>query len=577
MVNPVFYDFKRGILRLSVLLTLLLFISIGVGLAYLVTSLLATTPLPQYFIYSSTIDSSTGVFNLEVLLMSPEMWSVDGEISYKLGCSKLLGEDPKTGSAFWDFVIVDEGVAKSSNGRIYLEKSIFKQETQFDKNGRPIDKTILETYTCSLYLNVTTPLGTQTTMVHPTGGFPYTPLVFENKTIQVLVGSNPVSNRNNVYFSTSETLVLHPSNTDVIGVASTSIYYNRQAGRAYLLLSLYTPIDMEFEVYIEKPGLQNTQIILGKQGILELNLSEIEEYFNKIDVKVKRGISIVELDTSLFNNTLGRMPSYTVLVLSRSNRIAYSFIPTPSNSILRGQTARIIYGQLLGSTGIGLFASFFPVVVLYLVYVYIAKPRSQGALEFVLARPITRFELFTTRYVAGVLVVFTASLLFYIGLMVSIYFLTGVSTSIQGAILLFTGLTLSLVAFYSLCYLLASLTSGTRYIVVSVFTYILFTMLWSLISLGVTLVVTGGFTTRFYDELVRIQYISYYFNPLRIMDFMQYYFMTVEFEEFILQPRVEEILREVVNPWFVALSTIAWITIPVVLGWLKFKKASLST
>jgi len=56
------------------------------------------------------------------------------------------------------------------------------------------------------------------------------------------------------------------------------------------------------------------------------------------------------------------------------------------------------------------------------------------------------------------------------------------------------------------------------------------------------------------------------------MDFMQYYFMTVEFEEFILQPRVEEILREVVNPWFVALSTIAWITIPVVLGWLKFKK-----
>jgi len=61
MVNPVFYDFKRGILRLSVLLTLLLFISIGVGLAYLVTSLLATTPLPQYFIYSSTIDSSTGV------------------------------------------------------------------------------------------------------------------------------------------------------------------------------------------------------------------------------------------------------------------------------------------------------------------------------------------------------------------------------------------------------------------------------------------------------------------------------------------------------------------------------------
>jgi ABC-2 type transport system permease protein len=74
----------------------------------------------------------------------------------------------------------------------------------------------------------------------------------------------------------------------------------------------------------------------------------------------------------------------------------------------------------------GIFITFFPVVVLYLVYIYVAKPRSQGALEFVLARPITRLELYITRLFAGVLVVLTATALFYAALVLAIYLHTGV-------------------------------------------------------------------------------------------------------------------------------------------------------
>jgi hypothetical protein len=36
-----------------------------------------------------------------------------------------------------------------------------------------------------------------------------------------------------------------------------------------------------------------------------------------------------------------------------------------------------------------------------------------------------------------------------------------------------------------------------------------------------------------------------------------------------------DVLKEVVNPWLVATSTIAWIIMPFILGWLKFRKASL--
>lgn len=575
MPNPVFYDFKRGILRLSVLLTLILFTVTGVGVAYLATSLLATMPTPQYYIYYSTIDTSTREFKLEIILLNPEIRRVEGEVSYKLGCMNQTGivnlsQDLSRGVITQEefnekrkesIMIVDEGVARSSSGKITIEKTLGKQ--------------VPENYTCRLYLNITTPFGSQTMPIEVFNGLEYVPLEIGNRTIYILTGSQPSSATYPLYSSTSDFITYPVFNSSVAGSASASIYYNRRSGEAYLLLSIHSVYDGEFEVYLGKPGLINTLIEYGKPGAMSLNSSLVDEYFNKINMKIKNGISIVEFDTSLFNNTLGRQSVYAVLLLSRDNGTMYSIIRAPSSSIQSGQSARMIYNQLLGIAGIGLFALFFPVVVLYLIYVYVAKPRSQGALEFVLARPITRLELFATRYTAGVLVVLVATGLFYIALSAAIYFLTGVSTSPTGTLLLFAGLASSLIAFYSLCYLLASLTSGTRYIVASVLAYVLFAMLWSLVALALTLITTGGFTTNFFEQYVRVQYISYYFNPLRIMDFTQYYFMVNEFGEYSLIPGIDQVISEVVYPWAVALSTIAWIIIPVVLAWLKFKKASL--
>jgi ABC-2 type transport system permease protein len=237
----------------------------------------------------------------------------------------------------------------------------------------------------------------------------------------------------------------------------------------------------------------------------------------------------------------------------------------------------MIYMQLISSVGLGLFTAFFPIIVLYLVYVYIAKPRSQGALEFILARPITRFELYTVRFTAGVLVVAVATSLFYVALITSINLLTGVSPSIQGGLILYGGLVLSLIAFYSFCYLLGSLTSGSRYIVASVLSYVLFSILWSLIIYLIVYFTHRGVGVNILTEITRIQYTLNYFNPLRIQDYMQYYFMIHEVGEYSIYSILPtgDVLKEVVNPWLVATSTIAWIIMPFVLGWLKFRKASL--
>ena len=566
-MNPVLYDFKRGVLRISVLLTLLLSTVPGIGLAYIAITSISTTTTFQSAVYYSVIDASTGDYKLEALLLNPDYKPVDGEVSYKLGCynaTELKRLESELGTTnreeFVDRAnkllnILDEGVVRSVNGRVVVEKNI----------GSKIG---IE-YACSLYINTTTPFGSSMTLVSVFSGRHYNQLQVENKTIYVLI-ETPVPSV--VY----PIVVLNDSMTSPInlgsirGSVSASLVYITGADKAKLLLSLYSISGREFEVYLGKVTANTTLINIP----VSFDPGDLEKYFNKVGV-VEPGISILEIDTSLFNNTLRRAPAYYFVLHSRgSTGREYSVLKVPVNRVESGLAARMIYMQLISSVGLGLFTAFFPIIVLYLVYVYIAKPRSQGALEFILARPITRFELYTVRFTAGVLVVIAATSLFYIALMTSINLLTGVSPSIQGGLILYGGLVLSLIAFYSFCYLLGSLTSGSRYIVASVLSYVLFSILWSLIIYLIVYFIYRGVGVNILTEITRIQYTLNYFNPLRIQDYMQYYFMIQEVGEYSILP-TGDILKEVVNPWLVATSTIAWIIMPFVLGWLKFRKASL--
>jgi ABC-2 type transport system permease protein len=567
-MNPVLYDFKRGVLRLSVLLTLLLFTVSGVGLAYIAITSISTTTTFQSAVYYSVIDASTGDYKLEALLLNPDYKPVDGEVSYKLGCynatelKKLMAEQGSTNSE--EYVdrankllnILDEGVVRSINGRVVVEKKL--------------SSNIGVEYACSLYINTTTPFGSSMTLVSVFSGRYYSQLQVENKTIYVLV-ETPVPSATYPIVVLNDSMTLPTNLESIRGYVSASLVYITGSDKAKLLLSLYSISGGEFEVYLGKVS-ANTMLI---DIPVSFDPGDLEKNFNKVGV-VKPGINILEIDTSLFNNTLRRAPAYYFVLYSRgSTSREYIVLKVPVNRVESGLAARMIYMQLMQLNSIvSLFTAFFPIIVLYLVYVYIAKPRSQGALEFILARPITRFELYTVRYFAGVLVVAVATSLFYIALMTSINLLTGVSPSIQGGLILYGGLVLSLIAFYSFCYLLGSLTSGSRYIVVSLFSYVLFSIFWSLIISLIVYFTHKGVGVNIYIEITRIQYTLNYFNPLQIQDYMQYYFMIHEVGEYSTLP-TGDVLKGVVNPWLVATSTIAWIIMPFVLGWLKFRKASL--
>jgi len=573
----VLYDFKRGVLRVSVLVTLALFVLAGVGMAYVLVAVMATMPSSQNQVLYSYIDTSTGEFKLEAVLLDPELRPVGGEVSYTLGCynkTKLrqledglrLGKiTPEEYQGEFEKLlrVVDEGSVRSASGRVSLVKML--------------SEAVSRDYGCKLYLNITTVYGTSTQAVRMGLGQEYLPLEIGNKTILTLVSTPGIPSISSIEVA-GESITIAPQPTHAttpitvtmfqvgelkgFGVVSASLYAVSYE-KSVLLIALHSSVDTEFTVYIERLNASDMPS--------ELSLSSIEKYFERVGV-VRSGVSIVELDVNLLRAMLVPVkPSLNVVLLSRKGNTTMLAVARATTNVLQTEYAKkVISMQLAGPTGVSMFITFFPVVVLYLVYIYVAKPRSQGALEFVLARPITRFELYITRLFAGVLVVLTATALFYTALVLAIYFLTGVLLDLYSFVLLFAGLALALIAFYSLCYLLSVLTSGTRYLVASIMTYIVFAILWPLL-VYLVIISFKGFTLSLAEELAKAQYISYYFTPLGVHNFMQYYYLVY------VGGGQSPAIEAVISPWLVGISTATWIIAPVAIGWLLFKKANLSS
>ncbi|WP_448578143.1 ABC transporter permease subunit [Thermosphaera sp.] len=257
-----------------------------------------------------------------------------------------------------------------------------------------------------------------------------------------------------------------------------------------------------------------------------------------------------------------------MLYLKDPERNAYASNPLTITRVRTGIIQRRITSIVVGTAGLGLFSQFFPIVVLYLAYTLVAKPKGIGALEFLIARPVTRFEVYVTRFAAGVLTALASTGVFLAALNASIFLLTGYSIEASNIILIFLGVAGSLIAFYNVCYMLSTVTSGGRYLAVSIFLYLFFTMIMGIL-IFITTYLMYGFTPRLGEELPKIQYSSYYFNPLGLTNFATYFVSkAISPDDFTDVP--------VVNPYLVMAAGVAWIVIPLLIGWVIFRKANLS-
>ena len=256
--------------------------------------------------------------------------------------------------------------------------------------------------------------------------------------------------------------------------------------------------------------------------------------------------------------------TWVALYLKDPEGVTYTTNPILIIRVETGVTQRLITNVVAGSAGIGLFSQFFPIVVLYLAYTLVAKPKGVGALEFLIARPVTRLEIYVTRFLAGVLTATVSTGVFLTALNSSIFLLTGYSIEASNMLILFLGVAGSLIAFYSVCYMVSTILSGGRYLAVSIFLYLFFAMIMDIL-VYVTAHLMYGFTPRLGEELFKMLYTAYYFNPLGSTRFATYYVSPENFPDV-----------SVVNPYLVVVSGVAWTLVPAVTGWILFRKANLS-
>ncbi|MET1159579.1 MAG: ABC transporter permease [Thermoprotei archaeon] len=567
-MNPVLYDFKRGFLRPAALIALAIFVLAGIGSSYLIGATLMTRPGGGITAVYSYVDPEEQEYGIEVLLLDSDLRPVRGAISYEISYIKQV------------VVETDSGKIVRSSGE---EEVIISGVLEIGPDGKGakverVDKSLPSGEEAQYMLDIT--ITTAFGMSGYRAG--YLQLVSANKAIyaQAHIFGIPSSFPILYYRVVNDTVVLKPDEAGsyvhlthprdeihALAVCAKIPKENTSELELVVIASFFSINRTGYDVYVLNPSI-NSSTLPAKIGVNELG-----EYFVYIG-RIYEGVNML---TKSINYTgdleeLKTKDLYVLLLDSSSDDKSYIVFQGIPYVTKGSQVERQVFPVLI-SIGPSLFATFSPIVLLYLAYVYIAKPRSQGALEFVLARPITRFELYNTRFLAGVLVAIVLTTVFYASLYASNYSLLGIMLDPNNYLLLFMGSLLSLVAFYSLFYFFSALTSGTRYLVVSILLFFVFVMFFQLIVSLVAFLI-GGIGPGFFERYFKIQLVSYYFKPDGIFNLMQYY---VQKQLEILSPQIIEVFDSVFNPVLAGVSTASWIAIPYTLGWLVFRKANLSS
>ncbi len=367
------------------------------------------------------------------------------------------------------------------------------------------------------------------------------PLNYVNKTYYILYYANP--------FSLTESdgvLWMPPDNPRTYAVVSL-IMLDKSSGEALLQVLSFNTADHRL-----KP---NYELIIGYMK-LSSNGPDTT-YINASKLPHIVPYKVINISDPYVRYRVKLDPSYNAIVVRVNG--------SNETLIIRYDRLRPAKGfmieSMLSSSGLQLFLNFFPIVFLYLAYKLISKPKASGALEFILARPVTKWDLYVTRYVSGVLTALVSSAIFVVALDIGFAALWGIAFGAYTSFLLFLAIFLGLVAWYSFCYLLSSgLKSSSGYLALSIVFYLLFAMFWGLITFLVALQIGAGFTGEAWESL---SYKLSMLNPIKVSDLIIYY---VRLHYGLVTP------IQWINPGIVAGAILAWIVVPFILGYLVFKK-----
>jgi len=532
-VKPFLYDFKRAFVRKATLITLVLFIVAGVGLAYIVAqTLIIMNPGILYTgVIVSKLNLSSSKLELAVGIYDANMEPAEMRLDLSLELYGSIESAPSTytmGGKILEASLGTYTVQGSSRITIDVPENI----TQYIRS-------LNDSYKYWITLQANNSISVRGINVgREMRGQGLMRLDNETYIACINLGAD--------VFATVWSMNIGP----VCGVL--------HGGEDHLYLVIAsaneTPVDLYYDI---KPANETTPVV----SLTSIDISNLT-YLGTISEAMRVQVFAIPL-----SQDLQEREALNVQLALVTNNTVKDLIPLLYSRERYPTLSSVARSLVIGGTGISLFSQFFPIVMLYLGYVLVAKPRSQGALEFVLARPVTRIELFLTRYVAGVLVGLVAPAVFIVALSIGLIIVLGVDIGLDIATLLYLGLAASLIAFYTLCYYIAVEIKGGSYLAVSITLYMVFLIGFQII--GVLLAFMLGHTGS-YEDYLKLTTTINYFNPIRLTDLVS----TLIQVNLNIFPRA---VLDVVKPEYIATAFTAWVAVPFTLGLARFKRKNLST
>ncbi len=483
-MKPFVYDFKRSFLRLSTLLFLVLFAVAGIGISYTVSSSLGSNRDFRYSAlgYVMAEPNETTVVAMAIGPNGEPAGGVEFEVNGSVNGNSVISSALTNSSGMAEISIKGPVVLRTVSIK---ELGNLTQIVEFAPGSVTGASAPTYTHYRSIAFGIASPYTYMDSPLASSGQE-----VFPGQEVCAIV-TNYFSNGSiKVYISSGEPLSIYYTYTNSIGLTGVR-YYGENVS---------VPAGYHF---------------LGNQT----------EGINSYIIKVNKSSSSLTL--SLFyrfnSSTLGSTsPSHSSNPSYGSSSIVFTTTPPINLSEIESFVSSLAP-----------FLEFSPIIFLYLAYALLAKPRSTGALEFLLSKSITKEEVFINRFLGGVITAFVSAGIFMPVTDVYLYLLTGVSFSFVKYLYVFLGISLSLVAFYSLMFLVSGAVSGSgTFLGLSVFIYVFFNYIELIVE---RLLEANGIHIGKYENYVTyvaplyflLQGYGHYNVPLEVIDVLLWIFLPV--------------------------------------------------
>ncbi|ADI31826.1 ABC transporter permease subunit [Staphylothermus hellenicus] len=515
-MNPLIYDLKRSFMRRTTIIMIIIFLLIGIGITYLIFGNIqqeGINPNSKVTVVA-TLWSKKGIGTISGYIVDKDGKGIPGaSIEFYIGDEKLANNKSLDNGYFE----IDTGVNLAFNPS---NIGAFGEKYQILLNNSKIHvKTASEEFDVKAMISSSISIKGQNI-------FPAS-IVYIHKSVFV---HEP------------------PQSLSTYGSTLAIINYDESTGKATIIVAVPFLFSSETKYNVS----------YSLQPVLLLRKGEVvKNYLSRI---CNESASLGEFDDPVEIVSLNINNRNTTLILCYNVRDQVNVV---SAQFTKSNVITSLYVAAL-STPVNLVATFIPISMLYIAYVLMAKPRSIGALEFLLARPVTRFDIFINRYIAGILTATLSAIIIVLALVLSSYVLLGVPFIADIVFLLFLGLTLSMITMYSLYYALATSLRSGFYLGLSIGLYLLFALFWQVII--AIYGVSTGVLLRDIQEYSKMLINSYYYNPMGIMNLIMIIIQNNYGISAIINP----------DPFYMSLSVTLWICVPAILGYLRFQRINLS-